>query len=181
MTSLEGRYLSWLTSLTWHQGLANISRYSFLINKLFETEYIPLHARDVNRAADGIELRYQFGLEKDISDELISSEIDTRPCSILEMMLALADHIESDIMYDPSDGENIGRWFWEMIYNLGLWDQDNNHYNEKYVNDILTKFNNGEYAENGEGGLFPMDDPSFDVRQLELWDQMNRYIVAKYY
>lgn len=181
MTSLESRYFSWLMSLTWHRHSTNPSRYSFLLTKLYNTDYIPLHARDVNRASDGIELRYRFGFEKDISDELIAEELDVKKCSVLEMILALAIHIENEIMYDPSDGDNIGRWFWEMIKNLGLSKEDNDRYDKVRVDRILQRFEDGMYQENGEGGLFLMDDPPCDLRSLELWDQMNRYITSKYY
>jgi len=45
---------------------------------------------DGNRAEDGIDLRYRFGYEKEYEGSTIASYLDNSPCSVLEMLIALA-------------------------------------------------------------------------------------------
>ena len=74
---------------------------------------------DGNRAEDGIDLRYRFGHEQHYSDAMVASFLDDRPCSVLEMMIALSIRCEEHIMDDPDVGNRTGQWFWSMIASLG--------------------------------------------------------------
>lgn len=51
---------------------------------------------------------------------MIASYLDNRPCSVLEMIIALAIRLEEHIMDDPDIGNRTGQWFWDMIVSLGL-------------------------------------------------------------
>ena len=76
---------------------------------------------DINRADDGKHLRYEFASERSYSNYY---PIDNRPCSVLEMLIALAIRINDEIMWNPDYGDKTAAWFWEMIDNLGLGNLD---------------------------------------------------------
>ena len=92
----------------WMYQLVVDNRYSKSYRKLFirlhDTEFTYTIPMDGNRAEDGIDLRYRFGREHSYPDAVIASYLDDRPCSILEMMTALAIRCEEHIMDDPDNG-----------------------------------------------------------------------------
>ena len=131
---------------------------------------------DENRAGDGISLRYRFAYKFNYDYAQIAKYLDIFPCSILEMMVALAIIYDERFMYDPEYGPRIADWFWEMLFNMQLGEFTDENYNEKHVNYILSRFLNREYSENGDGGLFYVRNPKNDLRQTEIWYQMMWHI-----
>lgn len=126
---------------------------------------------DGNRAEDGLSLRARY------EDETgYSSMMQNRPCSVLEMMVALAVRCEEDIMTDDVYGDRTPYWFDSMIFSLGLSGMTDPHYDEEYVADILYKFLYRQYGSNGRGGLFTINNPNIDVRSMEIWMQLNWYL-----
>ena len=98
--------------------------------------------------------------------------LDRRDCSMLEMMVALAIKAEN-IVGDSSVGDRTPLWFWSMIQSLGLlWTAEDENYDETKVIFIIDCFINHDYAENGKGGLFTVEDPPHDMRNVEIWNQM---------
>lgn len=131
---------------------------------------------DDNRAYDGIELRYKFGKDRGYSQAQIASVLDTRECSVLEMMVALAIRIEHDITQDDSYGDRTGHWFWSMIKSLALMDQYDDNFNGLLVRGSVHRMLEREYASNGKGGLFTVKNPREDLRNVEIWYQMMWYL-----
>ena len=130
---------------------------------------------DGNRAEDGIDLRYRFGREYSYPDAMIASYLDDRPCSILEMMTALAIRCEEHIMDDPDIGNRTGQWFWSMLVNLGLGSMYDAKFDRYRVDRILERLLDREYGRNGKGGLFTVNNGR-DMRTTEIWYQMNYYL-----
>jgi len=155
------------------------NRYSKSYRKLFarlhDTEFTYTIPMDGNRAEDGIDLRYRFGREHDYSDAMVDSFLDDRPCSILEMMIALSIRCEEHIMDDPDIGNRTGQWFWSMLVSLGLGSMDDRKFDRHRVDIILERFLDREYGRNGEGGLFTVNNGR-DMRRTEIWYQMNYYL-----
>jgi hypothetical protein len=131
---------------------------------------------DGNRAEDGIDLRYRFGYEQGYDSQTISTFLDNRPCSVLEMLIALAIRCEEHIMDDPDIGNRTGQWFWNMIINLGLGFMDDTKFDENYVKDVISRFLYRKYKRNGEGGLFTVEHCKNDLRTVEIWYQMCWYL-----
>ncbi len=160
-------YYRWLIGLI---GDGYIERnYQKLLWKLYTTEFFYELSFDENRAADGLFLRktYTRNTTKPARDG---------PCSVLEMMIALAQDAEDDIMHDPDYGDRTGRWFWLMLENLSLDIYDDYYYFEGRVNIILDTFMHHKYAENGtSGGMFPVQKCCRDMRKTDLWWQLNAY------
>lgn len=94
-------------------------------------------ALDGNRYDDGIDLRYRFGNEQGYRDNMIASYLDNRPCSVLEMIIALAIRLEEHIMDDPDIGNRTGQWFWDMIVSLGLGSMDDSKFDKAYAIDVI--------------------------------------------
>lgn len=166
-------YYVWLLSLI--DG-KKAQSYSKLLNYLYNVEFVYILPMDGNRYDDGINLRYRYGYDYNIADPIIASCLDNKSCSILEMMVALAVRIEEHIMQDPENGLDPGRWFWKMIENLGLITMNDRFFDSEYVNGVVWKFLNREYGPNGEGSLVNLPDRQYNIKSMEIWYQMMRYL-----
>ena len=166
-------YYSWLIELI---GDGYIERnYQKLLWKLYSTDFFYDLTYDRSRAADGLFLRKTyaktFGYIYD----------DNKPCSVLEMMIALARRAEDDIMHNPDYGDRTAKWFWVMMENLGLDNYDDAYYFEEPVNRILDVFMHHRYAPDGaSGGMFSVRKCCRDLRKTDLWWQLNAYFEENY-
>ena len=161
-------YFKWII-----KKIANTStqrRYSTLLWKLFETQFVYTIPLDENRMLDGLELRSMY------HDDTTRTFYSNKPCSVLEMMIALARRAEIHIMDNPEYGDRTDIWFWEMIDSLGLSNQTNDHYNDIYTQEVVRRFLERKYAASGKGGLFTIPDCKVDLRNVEIWWQMNWYM-----
>jgi len=158
----------------WLMGLVDIlPTYSKLVDKLDSRHFVWTVRNDVNRASDGINLRSRFIEEMNFP---ATEQFFMRPCSVLEMMVALACRIEDDIMFDPALGNRSGMWFWIMLKNLGLDGMDDDHFDNENVDVILNILLSRTYFRNGNGGLFPLKRPMRNQRNVEIWYQMCSFI-----
>ena len=123
---------------------------------------------DENRLVDGLNLRFRFA---DENAYYIDGE-----CSILEMMVALSLRCEEHIMADDEIGDRTGRWFWEMIDNLGFESMYDGNFDKVYADKIIFRFLNREYEPNGDGSLFTINNRNVDLRKVEIWYQMCWYL-----
>lgn len=174
---LKNEYFEWLYGLVCNGRGPQSMSYRRLLMHLHATEFRYIIPRDQNRAGDGINLRYHFALtrEHECSTDVTMDILDG-PCSVLEMMVALADRCEQTIMDDESIGDRTGQWFWGMITNLGLGSMVDSRYDRGTVNDILNRFLNREYEPDGRGGLFRVRDCDRDLRNVEIWYQLCWYL-----
>ena len=131
---------------------------------------------DGNRAEDGVDLRYRFGYEHNIETPVIAECLDDKECSVLEMMVALAVRCEEHIMDNPDVGDRTGKWFRDMIANLGLNGMTDDCFDRHYVERILHRFMSREYKRNGDGGLFTEHHNRIDMRFVEIWYQAMWYL-----
>ncbi|MCM1525224.1 MAG: hypothetical protein NC120_12295 [Ruminococcus sp.] len=153
--------------------------YSKLLNSLYCIDFTYSIHLDGNRYEDGVGMRYSFGWNNNIPEAVIASYLDVRPCSVLEMMAALALRCENEIMCDPEKGDRTGMWFWGMMRSLGLEHMKNDIFDENQVKKAVNKMLERNYCFDGKGGLFTVKDPPCDMRTTEIWYQamwyLNRY------
>ena len=168
-------YFDWMCQLVSDKQYIGNRSYRKLLSKLHNIPFTYTIDMDGNRAADGIDLRYRFGYERNYEDYIIASFLDDKPCSVLEMIIALALRCET-IMEDPDYGDRTGEWFWGMIESLGLESMDDTSFNRDYVDDVIDIFLSRDYGRDGRGGLFTIKHPKRDLRTVELWYQMNWYL-----
>lgn len=174
--SLENSYFNWMCGFVYDTTYTGVLSYIKLLKHLHYTDFQVLIPHDQNRAEDGIDLRYRFGRECGYDDALIASELDNKPCSVLEMMLALAIRCEETIMTDNAEGDRTGQWFWNMVLSLGLSSMTDENYDHQLVKNVLTIFLNRMYQPDGQGGLFTYPDCPYDLSEIEIWTQMNWYL-----
>lgn len=168
--TINNAYFEWMYELVCNGRFAKDISYRKLLMHLHSVEFTYTIRRDSGRASDGIDLRYRFPYEY-VGVEDVGRYIDS-PCSVLEMMLALAIRCEETIMDNPAYGDRTGQWFWTMISNLGLNSMEDSRYNRQYVDKVIDRFLNREYEPNGKGGLFMIRGCKDDLRNVEIWFQM---------
>lgn len=183
----EEAYFMWLCSLVHADGPDQ--SYFGLMNILHGIDFVSRVPHDENREADGVNLRYLF--EKQCKEEY---PYPRKCCTLLEMMVALSRRIEDDVMYDPAYGDRSADWFWEMIENLELDQYDDSYdlyggyveYGDGQwsfvdkIKDVCYTLVDREYDYDGSGGLFPLENPNKDQRNVEIWYQMSAYFLENY-
>lgn len=171
---LTNAYFAWMYQLVFPDR--NDISYRRLLMYLNNVTFYPVLDMDENRVQDGEDLRYRFGYENRHIDPGIGTLLDCRPCSVLEMMVALALRIEESIMADPQMGNRIPHWFFEMLRSLGLDDMTDEMFDRRRVTNIIRNFLERKYAADGKGGLFTIPDSVRDMRNAEIWYQANWYL-----
>ena len=172
---LINSYFEWMYQLVCNDEYSKSQSYRKLLYFLHDAEFFYDLPMDGNRACDGENLRYRFGRECGYSDPMIAECLDDRPCSVLEMMVALVIRCEEHIMEDDDEGDRTGQWFWEMIVNLGLGSMNDRKFDIHYVDRCIKRFLNRNYKRNGEGGLFTVNNGQ-DLRNVEIWYQMHWHL-----
>lgn len=173
---IRNEYFEWMQA-TVCEGTQKWRRpYNKLYHLLHETEFIYILDLDANRADDGVDLRLRFAWDRDYHSDEILEVFDCQPCSILEMMVALAQRCEEHITDDPESGDRTGKWFFAMLESMGLLIFDDAHFDKIACADILDRFMQRRYQPSGQGGLFTVSDESIDMRDIEIWYQMMRYL-----
>lgn len=173
--TLTDEYLEWIIKRIDTEKNKNVSVYSKLLDFLYSRDFLYKCWSDENRAKYGEDLRYGFGLERGYSYRDIDDHWIDKPCSVLEMMVALAIKCEGIVEYDPDDGNHTGYWFWKMIENLGLISMKNSKFDKKKADWIIDRFLNKEYEKDGKGGLFIVHSDK-DMRIADIWYQMLWYL-----
>ncbi len=179
---IQSDYFEWMYRLVcdnaeYSHGLS----WRKLLGLLHETEFVYILERDGNRADDGIDLRYRFAYEYNLDRLDIDDTMGDIPCSVLEMMVALALRCEEHITYNPEDGDRTGKWFFEMVDSLGLIGMDDAYFDEYVCEEVLQRFMRRRYAPDGHGGLFILSDDRHDMRKAEIWYQLMWYLNENIY
>lgn len=173
---LNNEYFEWMYQLVCNEKYPKRLSHRKLLSHLHSIDFVYIIGMDGNRAEDGMDLRYRFGYERRYEAPVIATCLDDRPCSILEMLTALAIRCEEHIMDDPDIGNRTGQWFWSMISNLGLGFMSDTKFDKRYLDGVISNFLNREYKRNGEGGLFTVKNCKHDLRTAEIWYQMCWYL-----
>lgn len=177
---LEDNYFEWLYQQVASINIQNPAQtYWSLLREFHGKEFVWIVPNDDNRVEDGRDLRYQFlneihGYER----HQVDPEWIGLGCSFLEMLIGVARRLAFEI-----DGE-VSEWFWHLIENIGLTECNDSWYNDhnnphrriaKTMNKVIWR----RYQSTGEGGLFPLQNPDTDQREVEIWVQLNLYIMER--
>lgn len=165
-------YKEWLFEQVDEDRPIKRASYTKLLGILFDIPFIYVHEYDYNRMIDGEELRNIYIY--DGGDEEISKW--NGPCTVLEVLIALAFKMQQ-MTDNPDIYYSVGYWFWVMIYNLDLDDMTNSYINKHKVLNKINTFMNRKYEYNGEGGnIFVISNTNEDLREMEIWHQMCRFL-----
>jgi hypothetical protein len=170
MTTLYDRYLDYLCSQV--IAVKALERMHELCEIMHSIEFIPMYqaGNDDNRLADGLDVRIQWM-------ETIDASGLQGPVSFLEMLVGLTRRAEF-----LRDELTAPEWGWEIIRNLELdqmWDPLSQRKRRKVI-DTIESVIWRTYRRNGEGGMFPLKSTEYDQRKIELWHQLNLYVMENY-
>ena len=178
-------YFEWLCQKIGYisVGRCRYSGFLDLLTALHQKQFIWSRRtpRDENREEDGLSLRNRYFDENEVSWSDTQNfkdlyENPQKPCSILEMMVALAIRCEEHIMGDPDIGDRTDKWFWDMVKSLGLYSMRGTDFDAEKTNQILEDFLYRNYSPDGEGSLFTVKDCPYNFRETEIWYQMCWYL-----
>ena len=172
---LRDEYFQWMCQLIC-DGDHDVRSYTIMLDELNEVPFEYTIPMDQNRETDGYDLRYRFGLEQRIDARVIASALDITPCSVMEVLVALAVRCEEHIMANPKYGDRTGLWFWTMMENLGLAEMTNTQFDTEEFFMIIDRLLDHQYGPHGEGGLFYIPHPRQDLRTVDIWYQMMWYL-----
>lgn len=169
-------YLVWLhDQVAQSQSRSKGRSHWSLLTRLHETIFVAIVSHDENRIADAKDLRYEFLAENE--DEQGSLEWMRLPCSMLELLVVLSRLAAFEMEDDPAI------WFWHLIDILNLERFDDKSYDEEAeatIDKVLDRVIWRQYGPDGVGGLFPLRDSVRDQRQVELWYQLNAYLLEQF-
>ena len=179
--ALEEEYYDWLTGKILGDGRFVPSSeygYSKLLETLDKIEYRYNNVMDESRYVDGITNRYHFADDIHINKDY-AGDVLARVPSVLEVMVALSWRI-NNILQRTNRDRSEPRWFWDMIFSLGLEIYTDDAFDEGEVIRIVNKALDGDISREGEGGFFTVDTSLFpnvnlDMRKLDLWSQSSWY------
>ena len=73
-----------------------------------------------------------------------------------------------------------GDWFWKFLSNLEIQSYNDRIYSSmivEEVNAVIRRLLDRDYEPNGVGGIFPMHNARQDQRTVELWSQLQFYVL----
>jgi len=154
---------------------------------LYENPFERRVGNDINRAADGANLRKAFLMDYDEAeiDPRLTNELLEQDCTWLEMLIALAESL--DYLYD---GGVLNR-FIELVTNAGFGpiimtpgrpeaQGVVDEFDRQLVARITTDIDHNRFDRDGHGGLFPLQkDDHPDQREVEIWEQHAAYFREK--
>lgn len=173
---LDNLYFEWLYQLVCNDLYSPSVSHRKLLMRLHSIDFSWIIDMDENRAYDGVALRQRFEYEHAYEPGIMELYFKGRPCSVLEMMIALSLRCEETIMSDPTCGNRTGQWFWSMIVSLGLGGITDYKYDRETVDNVIFNFLLRKYDRDGKGGLFTIPNCGVDLRDVEIWCQMCWYM-----
>lgn len=172
---LDEEYFTWLYSWVGSVKLRNRARsHTSLCRDLYKKEFLWIIPNDDNRAADGVDFRYQFLKDMELEPDEVSSAWLDMSCSMLELLLGLALRLSFEAEGEPRV------WFWHLVETLDLAqynDRVYDDYAERKIDEALDRIIWRTYRASGEGGLFPLLRPKDDQTEVELWYQLSAYLL----
>jgi hypothetical protein len=168
---LDERYFVWLYSQVADAEERHPSKtYWGLLRKLYAKEFFWIVPNDDNRIEDGRYLRLEF-LDREAIQNVDNDWLHMG-CSMLELMIGLSRKLSFVAEGEPQI------WFWTLVENLGLEEfNDNRRLPNMLIDNRLNEVIWRTYKRNGHGGFFPLNKTRHDQRDVEIWMQMNEYIL----
>lgn len=176
MRGTSDPYFDWLCIFVGLNKSIPGRNYNELVNALHHMEFKPKLQMDTNRGADGLQLRVEFMNEHGPW----GSATNRGPCTMLEFLVALSRRM-SFLTYGEGNHGQTEYYFWKLIGNLGLKKvtDDKWHFinGDFFTEDAVWRVNERQYMPDGSGGLFPLKRPNQDQRTVEIWYQMNAWLM----
>lgn len=163
MHQINYDYYEWLVS---EIAFPQHKSFNDLFDRLHNTEFTWFVPNDDNRVQDALDLRTEFldGRRR---------KLELEGATLLEVVVSLSRRVEF------TAGGDSHKWAWKLIKNLRLHKATDPLVGEKAerVENILYNLVWRTYKNNGQGGFFPLKDPKEDQTKVEIWYQMNAYVI----
>lgn len=168
---LDELYFIWLYSQVGDPDIKNPARtYWRIFKHLFTKEFVWIVPNDDNRIEDGRDLRYEF--VGDLALKKVDQDWMKLGCSMFELLVGLSRRLAFECDGEPRD------WFWHLMENLDFRQHnDRSTFDIAQVDEILDRVIWRTYDYDGRGGLFPLRHADRDQRKIEIWYQLNAYIL----
>lgn len=162
--AIDYKYYEWLISQI---DYPKNKSYKDLFERMHNFEFIWFVPNDDNRIHDALDLRNEF-LDR------TSNKLSLNGASILEIIVSLSRHVAF-----ISGIGNEYTWAWKLIKNLHLHKMTDplSIDRAQKIDDILYALVWRTYDSNGQGGFFPLKNPHEDQRKVEIWYQLNAYLI----
>ena len=134
---------------------------------------------DEDRVKDGQYLRDKWCSEEGIYEHLY--EFEDEKVSVLEVLVALAERLSFQIGNNCTGDHGIPECFWEILGNLGIEKYSAGNYIPLNIKEKVRVWMYRRYRKDGLGGAFPLQNSRYNQKNLTIWDQMNAYILEKYW
>ena len=160
------RYFDWLASQVRVESNSPIPKeYGGLLKQLHGREFVWVVPNDDNRAVDALSLRREFWGE--------GNKYPRDGVSLLEVILALSRRLEF------TAGGEKEVWAGQLLKNLKLDRMFDPLTIRKAnrVDEIVDGLIWRTYERDGTGGFFPLKDIKEDQTKVEIWYQMNAYVM----
>lgn len=163
--------------------------YHELCTRLMVTPFISQGFDDSLRVEEALYLRRSYARTMNGVDENEKRTFyrSLGPASFLEVMVILVEQMAFEVHGIPLIDDNPASFFLELLDNCGLgylkdeaFVQDPDQCQEEFVR-ITKTINDKAYLPNGEGGFYPLEHPTEDMRTVGLLQQLDRYLVEKYH
>ena len=169
-------YILWLGNLVDLDDKDDTGGYHFLIKSLYLKEFYWTNDMDENRSDEGKMLRELFCDECGFDD--IPDEING-PCTVLEMMIGLAKRWNKEVSLTDND-DRSSEYFWIMVDNLGLEGCTDDKFDPEMVRNRLDILLDRDYSDDGTGSLFPLKRSKESQKDIEIWYQLQNYLIENY-
>ena len=168
-------YFDWLCHKV---GIGSDGRhYILMASLLHQLQFRPSATieSDANRVNDGLQLRVNF---IDRYGEHGSSG-NRGPCTMLEFLIGLAKRMS--FLTENEEHAKTRHYFWRLIDNLRLTRLNDEVYEalngDFFVEEAVTRVLERTYDSCGNGGLFPVKMSQIDQRNVEIWYQMQQWLL----
>jgi hypothetical protein len=150
--------------------------YLGLFEIMHNTEFVWFVPNDGNRLGDGEELRkdyFRYELDSIYEEGILDIEF----VSFLEVLIGLSRRLA----WGMSDSDNPQYWAWHLIKNLGLSKMSDplTIGKREQINETLYNVIWRSYHRDGSGGFFPLQKTIKDQTKVEIWYQMQEYLIEK--
>jgi hypothetical protein len=164
-TKIDVEYFEWLTSQI---EVPNDRSYRGLFEIMHDVEFHWTVPNDDNRIADALDLRGIF-----LDGRVPTRFLKESGATMLEILVSLSQRVEF------TAGGRASTWAWKLLKNLRLTKKSDPMTAEDLdeVIDILDTLIWRTYQPNGRGGFFPLNHPEEDQTKVEIWYQMNQYVI----
>jgi hypothetical protein len=156
-------YFEWLISQV---DIRTDHTYIYVFERMHNLEFVWTVPNDDNRVQDAIDLRLEF-----LDTE--NGHLNLAGATLLEVLISVSRRVEF------TAGGDADLWAWRLLKNLGLTKipdpvEDSQ---AQRIDDILYALVWRTYDPSGKGGFFPLKHPKEDQTKVEIWYQLNAYVI----